>query len=266
MGIRHLILLTVVALFSSCKSEYELIRTSNNPERIYSAAEKYYKEKDYDKAIGLYDIIIQYYRGRQEAEELFYNYAWCHYNTGDYILSATYFKNHSTTFTNSNKREEMEFMAAMSNYKLSPNHKLDQSYSLKAIESFEQFINLFPDSERVPEAIKYLDKLREKLELKSYEQGILYYRIGQYQSAITSFQIFLKDFPETKKMEEIRFLMIKSAVILAENSIYEKQEERWNEALSFYQQFQKKFPKSKLMKEARSMEKDILKAIKQFKK
>jgi outer membrane protein assembly factor BamD len=252
-------------LLTSCKSEFEALRTSNQPEKIYAAANKYYNEKEYDRAIALYDIIIQYYRGRQEAEDLFYKYAWAHYHQSDFILASTYFKNYAGTFSNSVNKEEAEYMAAFANYRLSPNYKLDQSYTAKAIEGFEQFINMFPNSERAVTANQLIDEMRRKMEQKSFEQGNLYYKIGEYQAAMTAFQNTLKDFPESKKVEEIRFLILKSSFILATNSIYEKKEERFNETLNHFQTFVKKHPKSKWGKEARNIEKEALSELKKMK-
>ena len=256
---------TIIILFlTSCKSEFEALRTSNQPEKVYKAANDYYAAKDYDRAIALYDIVIQYYRGKQEAEDLFFKYAYAHYYQADYILASTYFKNYSGTFSNSVNKEEAEYMAAYANFKLSPNYKLDQTYTQKAIEGFEQFINLYPNTERAEAANKLIDEMRRKLEQKSFEQGNLYYKIGQYQAAMTSFQNTLKDFPESKRIEEVRFLIVKSSFIQASNSIYEKKKERFNETLEHYAQFIKKHPKSKWLKEAKSIEKETLAELKKL--
>ncbi|MBK9254669.1 MAG: outer membrane protein assembly factor BamD [Saprospiraceae bacterium] len=254
-----------VVLLSSCKSEFEALRTSNNPEKIYKEANKYYDNKEYDKAISLYDIVIQFYRGRQEAEDLFFRYAYAHYYTGDFILASTYFKNYSGTFSNSGNKEESEYMAAYSNFRLSPNYKLDQTNTIKAIEGFEQFINQYPDTERAQLANSMIDQLRAKLEQKSFEQGNLYFKIGQYQAAMTSFQNTLKDFPESKRLEEVRFLILKSGYILAENSVYEKQQERFEETILHYNQFVKKHPESRFSKEAMNLFNDAQKQLKKFK-
>ena len=54
---------TIIVLFlTSCKSEFEALRTSNQPDKVYKAANDYYAAKDYNRAIALYDIVIQYYR------------------------------------------------------------------------------------------------------------------------------------------------------------------------------------------------------------
>lgn len=257
--------IVLLLLLVSCKSEFEALRTSNQPEKVYKAANKYYDNKEYDRAIALYDIVIQFYRGRQEAEDLFFRYAYAHYNVGDYILASTYFKNYSNTFANSINKQEAEYMSAYSNYKLSPNYKLDQSYTAKAIDGFEQFINLYPGTERAELSNRLIDEMRRKLEKKSFEQGTLYYKIGQYQAAMTSFQNTLKDFPESAKLEEVRYLILKSSYTLAQNSIYEKQEDRFNETLEHYNTFIKKHPKSKWLKEARDIEKDSKSELKKFK-
>lgn len=256
---------TILILFlSSCKSEFEALRTSNQPEKVYKAANDYYEAKDYNRAIALYDIVIQYYRGKQEAEDLFFKYAYAHYYQADYILASTYFKNYAGTFSNSVNKEEAEYMAAYSNFKLSPNYKLDQTYTQKAIEGFEQFINLYPNTERAETSNKLIDEMRRKLEQKSFEQGNLYYKIGQYQAAVTSFQNTLKDFPESKRIEEVRYLIVKSSFILASNSIYEKKKERYNETLEHYAQFIRKHPKSKWLKDAKSIEKETLAELKKL--
>jgi len=265
MKIFQFILIFVAVILMSCKSEFEALRTSNQPEKIFKAANTYYQDKEYDRAIALYDIVIQYYRGRQEAEDLFFKYAYAHYYQGDFILASTYFKNYSGTFSNSINKEEAEFMSSYSNYRLSPNYKLDQSYTEKAIEGFEQFINLYPTSDRAMNANKLIDEMRKKLELKSFEQGNLYYKIGQYQAAVTSFQGTLKDFPESKKIEEIRFLIVKSSFILASNSIYEKKAERFNETTDHINTFFKKHPKSKWTKDVRDIEKETLSELKKLK-
>lgn len=250
---------------ASCKTEFETLRTSNQPDKIYEAANKYYENGDYGRAISLYDVIIQYYRGKQEAEDLFFKYAYSHYYQSEYILAATYFKSFSATFGNSPKREEADYMAAFSNFRMSPNYKLDQTYTAKAIEGMEQFVNQYPGTERADEANMMIDVMRRKLEKKAFEQGALYYKIGQYQAAMISFENTIKDFPESDRVEEIRFLILKSSYILASNSVYEKQEERFNETLQFYNTFKKRHPDSKMMKEAISIEKQALSELKKFK-
>jgi len=249
-------------LFTSCKTEFEKIRTSNDPARILEEATKLYKQGDYLKAQSLYDIIIPFYRGKKEADDIFFNYAQTHYELGDYILASHYYNSYSNTFGNSPRREESSYMAAYSNYLLSPSFRLDQTYTEKAIAELQQFVNNYPMSDKVKNSNKMIEELRAKLETKAFEQGKLYYRIREYQSAITTFKTVLLDYPDTENYQEIYFYIVKSAYLLAANSIYEKKKERFEETLKYYNQFKKRYPKSKYLKELRS---DIENANKQIK-
>ena len=230
----NFLLLVILICLSSCKSEFEMVRTSNDPDRIYNQALKYFTNKEWDKARSLLELSIPNFRGKEEAEELYFKYAQTYYNLGEYILAAHYFNSFSKTFYNSDKKQEAEFMSAFSNYELSPNSKLDQTYTKKAIEEFQKYVNTYPRSERVGECNDLIDEMRAKLELKAFDQGKLYYNIGQYQSGVKSFSNLLTEFPDTKRSEEVRFLMLKSSFELARKSVYEKKRERYEETIKQY--------------------------------
>ncbi len=252
-------------VFFACKSEFERVRTSNDPNLIYQKALDYYDKEDWVKAQTLFELSIPHFRGKKQAEELFYKYAMAHYLNGEYILAAHYFKRFSSTFYNSDKKEEADFLSAYSNYKQSPDPQLDQTPTEKAIESFQLFVNTYPKSKRVPECNKLMDELRKKLEIKAFQQGELYFRIGQYQAALKSFENMLIDFPDTDRAAQIRYLMVKSAFYLAKNSIFSKKEERFNDVVTFYNKFMKKHPKSKYAKEVKNIYKQALAEIKSVK-
>jgi outer membrane protein assembly factor BamD len=223
----------LIALLTSCTTEFERVRTSNDPVKILEKGHEYFEEKSYVNAQTLYELAIQYYRGKTEAEELFFKYAYTFYYLGEYISSSHYFGNFASTFYNSKYKEEAAFMSAYSHYKLSPNYKLDQSYSLKAIEAFQEFTNNYPESTRVQECNELIDEMRRKLEVKAFAEGELYYQIGQYQAAVVSLQNMLKNFPGAKEEEKAKLLLVKGSFIWAENSIVQKRKERYEQAKKF---------------------------------
>lgn len=239
-----LIAFLILSGFVACKSSYEKVRSSNDPDRILKSADNYYAQEEYVKAQGLYEIIIPYYRGKKEAEDLFYKYTYCYYNQGEYLLASHYFNNFVKTFYNSTRKEEMSFMSAYSNYKMAPSHRLDQTSSAKAIDELQTFINTYPNSPRIEECNDLMDELRAKLELKAFEQGKLYYQTKSYQAAMTSLENTLKDFPETKRGQEIRYLIVKSSEKLARNSIYEKMQERLNKTITLANKYNSGYPDS----------------------
>lgn len=251
-------------LSTSCKSEFERIRTSGDPETILEQAHAYFEAEEYLKAQTLYELIVSSYRGRPEAEMIAYNYAYTYYNLERYILAAYYFNNFAKTYGASQYQEEAEFMHAYSNYKLSPIYRLDQTYTLKAIEAFEEFANQHPTSERVSECNRLIDEMRQKLELKDYEAANLYFNLQQYQSAIRSYENLLIEFPDTKRAEEIRFKVIESAFLLAENSFVERQEERYNDMVKRADAFASRYRGGDYIIEVQEMLTDAQKRLKQL--
>ena len=255
MNIRFVFFVVLLAA-SACKSSYEKIRTSNDAALQFKAANDFYKKKDYVRAQALYELALSSYRGQKEAEELYYNYADCHYQLREYEMAAHLYKNFASTFINSPLKETAEFNAAQAIYKTSPNYRLDQSGTIKAIDAFQSFVNTYPESPKVAESNKLIDELRAKLEKKAYEQGKLYLDIKNYQAAISTFENLLTDFPDTKNDREVRYLIPKSMFLLAENSIFEKQKERYVESVNKSEYFLNRYPTGTYSKEVIAIKKE----------
>jgi len=251
-----------IILLSACKSEYETVRTSGDSDAIMAAAQKYYDEGDYTKSISLFEIILPTLRGKAGGEEMFFKYADAHYKNRSYILAAHYYKTFSDTYGTSEKREEAMFMTAYSNYRLSPRFKLDQTYSDKAIQEFQLFANTFPNSEKVQECNKLIDELRKKKEEKEFESGKLYFNMKKYSAAVVTLQNMLLAFPGSPDEEEARFLIAKSNFLLAKNSIYTLQEERFDETVKSCDRFFKKYPESKYVSDIQDFKANSLIEIK----
>ncbi len=253
-------------LFTSCKSEFEKIRSSGDIKLLTEKASTYFDAGDYIKAQSLYELIIPSYRGKQELEDIYYKYAYTYYNTEQYILAAYYFKNFSSTFPNSDYKEEIDFMSAYSNYKMSPTFRLDQTYTSTAIDELQIFANSYPDSERVLQANQLIEELRLKQEEKYFQQGRLYYNTRQYQASVQSLENLLKDFPDTKRAEEVRFLIIEATYDLAENSVIDKQEERYKEVNERSEQFLSRYSDSEFRNQANVINKKSIQKLKNISK
>lgn len=264
IGWYHITFILALIVTSSCKTHFEQMRTSNDPVKVLEAANDYFEKEDYLKAQALYEVIIPFYRGKQEAEDLFYKYSYTYYHQDQFLLAAHYFNSFTKTFYNSPKKEETAFMSAYANYQMSPSYKLDQEPSRTAIDELQAFINTYPNSPRVEECNGLIDEMRLKLETKSYEQGKLYFQLENYNSAMTSFENMLKDFPETKRTEEVRFLIIKSSYLQARNSIYEKTKERLDETVVKCDKFLSRYSESEYLKEVQNILENCNKELKRF--
>lgn len=253
----YLPILLFISTLPACRSSFEQARLSNDPPLILKESIAYFDKGDYLRAQTLMELILNQYRGTREGEELFFKYAYTHYHLGNYALAATYFTNFSSTFAYSNYTEEADFMTAQAYYNQSPSFRLDQNPSVEAINAFQDFANKYPDSDKVAECNERIDELRAKLELKAYNQGILYYKLSRYNAAITSFDNMLSEYPESSHAEEARFLILKSSYEFAINSVYLKRIERLEEARLRYKEYINRYPKGHNAKEAKEINKLI---------
>jgi outer membrane protein assembly factor BamD len=241
----------LIIVLSSCKSEYEKLRTSNDNAKKYSEAVKLYNNQEYKKALGLFEPIVRRYTPQEQVEDLYYYYAYTIYKLKDYTLARYQFKNFADTYSLSPKAEECRFMAAYCYYLDSPIFSLDQGNTVKAIESLQYFINLYPNSDRVADAGKLIQNLRSKLEEKSYANSKLYFAIGDWQAAVISPGNTLRDYPDTKYAEELDFLTIRAQYEYAQHSREDHQVERYNQDVGYVRQFIEKYPDSKYLKDAK---------------
>ena len=239
---------------------------NGDPDAKYDGAVKYFEAKDYTKALTLFEELMSTYRGTAKAEEVHYYYANCNYFIADYILAGYQFRTFVKNYPNSKHVEYCAYMNAYCFYLNSPDYSLEQTDTYLAIKELQHFTVQYHRSEKIPECNDILDKLRAKLELKSYESSMLYYNMANYKSAIVAFANHIKDFPDTKYEEELKFLTIKSYYLLAINSIESKKQERFKGAIDSYIKFVDAFPKSRYIKDAENIYSNSLQSIEKYNK
>ena len=249
-----LILIAVASMIlGACETPEKLMK---NPDINYKlkVATDWYNKKQYFKCIPIFEELMGLMKGQRSTEDIYYMYCMANFRQGDYMLAAYHFKSFANTYPTSAKAEECLFMAAMSNDKLSPKYELDQSYTTKAIDAFQSFINQYPESKRVDTANKAITSLRKKLEKKAYENADLYYKTGNFKAAAVSFENLLVQFPDIDNVERILFMVVKSYNNYAENSIALRKVDRYHSVITAYKNFIYKYPSSKFTSEAAKYE------------
>ncbi|MDB5029955.1 outer membrane protein assembly factor BamD [Mucilaginibacter sp.] len=250
------ILFVLAVAVTGCKSKYEKLKASNDNAKKFQEAQRLYKRKEYSKALGLFETLLTRYRGQDGATDLFYDNAMTNYMLKDYTAAAYHFKEFATSYPSDPRAEEARFYTAYCYYLDAPIFSLDQENTTKCIESLQLFINLYPKSERVAEASKLIQNLRDRLELKAYSNAKLYLIIGDNQAAVIAFGNTLRDYPDTKYAEEMEYLTIKAQYEYAHQSREFKQEERYTQTIAFADQFIEKYPKSTYLSAAQGLRKD----------
>ena len=245
-------LLLASVFLVSCSSKLGKVLRSKDNEYKLKMAEQFYVEKKYGQAQQVFEEIMPYYRGSDKYEDIFYKYTYCAYNLKDYVNAESLFKTFTENFPNSQRVEEADYMRCYSFYKQSPKVDLDQTATSKTISLMQAFINTHPESDKNKEATAIMDECRLKLELKDYKNAQLYYNLGYFKSAAVAFSILMDDFPDSEKSDEYKLAEIKSYYRYAQQSILEKQIERFEKVIAECADFSDRFAGSKLISEANS--------------
>jgi outer membrane protein assembly factor BamD len=74
---------------------------------------------------------------------------------------------------------------------------LDQTYSEKALEKIQEFLDDYPNTKHKEEATNLIESLRNKLANKLFETGTLYIKLEEYSSAIFAFEEIVEKYFDT---------------------------------------------------------------------
>lgn len=272
-------LLTGIVL-TSC-GEYNKVLKYANYEYKYEAAKSYFGKGQYAKSATILEEIVTILKGLDNAEEALYMLAMSYYNQADYVTASHYFTQYYTTYPRGTYTELARFHSGKSLYLDTPEPRLDQTSTYKAIEELQMFMEYFPESNRKSEAQIMIFSLQDKLVMKDYLSAKLYYDLGAYNgnasmtadgqingnnflACITTAQNALNDYPYTSMREELSILLLRAKYKLGTESVEEKKEERMREAIDEYYAFKNEFPESKYIKEVEDIYEDASKYVKEL--
>ena len=253
-------------LLSSC-GEYNKLLKSTDYEYKYEAAKNYFAKGKYSKSATLLNELITILKGTDKAEESLYMLGMSYYNQKDYQTAAQTFITYYNSYPRGTFAELARFHAGKGLCLHTPEARLDQSGTYKAIQELQMFLEYFPNSTKKSEAQNMIFELQDKLVQKELLSARLYYNLGNYMgnnflSCVVTAQNALKDYPYTHYREDLSILILKSKYEMAIYSVEEKKGERYRETIDEYYAFVNEFPESKYLKEAEKIFKESKEIIK----
>jgi outer membrane protein assembly factor BamD len=252
-----LYLICVVVLLSSCAStnKHNRLLKSNDQDAKFEAAMKAYEKGDYMHANQLFENLLLYSRGREMSEKVNLYYAKSLLGSKDYYSAGYQFESFVKWYPYSKYAEEALFQAAYCKYLEAPDYTLDQTLTKQSMDAFQEYIEKYPNSERVAEANKLMDELRENLIEKDYQNAFNYYKTMQYHAACVSFKRFLNDYPDvSQKRENAMYYIVLAGYKYANNSVEDKLKERFEEVILDYERYSVVFANMKDEKKRKELE------------
>ena len=248
----------LLVVLASC-GEYNKILKSSDTMVKYEAAKKYFDEEKYSRTVTLLEEVVPLMRGTSYAEESLYLLARATYAQKDYTSSSEYFKSYYVTFPRGKHAEDARYFSAYGLYLGSPDARLDQSDTYKAMQQFQDFLEYYPQSDKKEEVQQVLFELQEKLAYKELRSIRLYYNLGNYTiysypganylSCVITAQNAMRSYPFSKYREDFMYYIFKSKYEMAVQSVDEKKDFRYRDVVDEYYSYINDYPAGKYLKE-----------------
>lgn len=230
MKIKYLFLTFIAVILVGCGSTKP--PASGTAEELYTRGKQLFDDGKYVEAANHFEIIKLQYPASQYADDAQFLIAEVNYNRKEYIMGAFNYSLLRRVYPGSPHSKESLFKNAMCFYHLSPPYDRDQEYTLKAIETFQEFQYLYPDDPLYAEATDKIVELRDKLAYREYFTAVLYTKMDSPLSALLYFETVIDKYSDTKYFEPAFFGKIEMLVWMKRNS----------EAVSMIEAYRKNFP------------------------
>ena len=174
----------------------------------------FFEEEKYVKPSQQFNIIVERASHTDLGDDALFFLAESYFLNEDYDLALIEFEKLVSRMGFSPYIEKSRWRICETLMLLSPNFYHDQDSSLKAITQIQEFLDDFPNSEYSKDADKLINELRTRLAEKNMETGKLYIKLKAYDSAMTSYEVVVNEYYDTKFFNDANMEIIRCLVLL----------------------------------------------------
>lgn len=255
-----LVLFATVAV-CSCKSQFELLLSSNDVNAKYDAAFLYFNEGKYSKAASLFESLTILTNGTEKDDTVRYYWGLSNYLYKDYYTAETNFTQFIESYPRSPFTSEARFLRLDCLYRSTLRWELDQAPTYRTISAISEYIMEFPENGNMQACKDMLEELNVRLDRKAYEAAKLYYKMEDYLASRVAFRNILKDDADNIYREDILYHIAMSSYNYAHLSVPAKQKERYLTFVDDYYNFIGEIPQSHYRKELDAVYRRAQKAL-----
>lgn len=194
--IKSIAVFLIVFSFAACSSSVDTSQFT--PEEYFNYVMQLYNEEDYELAVNEFQNIILQYPASSVSDDAQYYLGMTYFKRSQFLLAAYEFSKLIRNTPASPFVPESQFMLAESYYQLSPPYPLEQSYTKKAIEEFQAFIDFFPSNAKVEEAERKIKEMNDKLAEKEYNSALIYQKMEYEYAAMKYYTFVTESYHDTK--------------------------------------------------------------------
>lgn len=185
-----------LAVVTGCGGEKSLATLSSR--ELFDQGKGLYDQNKYLKAVTYFQTIVYNFPGETVVDTAQYYLALSYFGAEQYELAQVEFNRLAINYPQSAYFESSLFMRAVCFFEVTPVQPgLDQTELQQAIRQFEEFIIDYPESDRVPDAQKYLSRARGRLAEKAYNAAQIYQYIRAFEAAKIYYQMVIDEHIES---------------------------------------------------------------------
>ncbi len=247
------VILPVLFLLASCKSQYDAVLESSDVEVKYKAAFDYFNQGKYSRSATLFESLALITNGTERDDTVRYYWGLSNYSNKDYYTAETNFTQFLSSCPNSPFAESAAFLRIDCLYKATLRYELDQTPTYTAMNAISEYLIDHPDGANAEVCRAMLQELGERLDRKAYENAKLYYKMEDYKAARVAFKNVLKEDADNVYREDILYYSAMASYKYASLSVKSKQKERFLVFQDDYLNFIGEYPDSPYRKELDSL-------------
>lgn len=223
----------------------------STPQEAYDKGMRAYERRRWDEAVDFFKGVLDYGRtpANEVADEAQLQLARTYARQGEHILAAGEFSRFSELYRSDPRAADAEYERALAYAALSPAFELDQTNTERAVTYFQLFVERYPESPRAREAEARILELRGKMAHKAVASGRLYERRDLYEAAAMTFEQAFAKYPDSDWADDALVGAARAYTRFAEESVRERQAERYQKALDLARSFAELFAQSPLRPE-----------------
>lgn len=225
----------------------------DTPQEAFDKGLAEYEDGDYETATEYLQGVFDFGRTHQWAADAQLLLARTYRQNEEFLLAANEYTRFMQIYRSDPRVAEAEYELAMTYYDRSPNYRLDQTDTERAIVQFQLFIERYGSSPLVNEAQSRITELRSKLARKQIHTAQLYERREYYNAAAVSYEAAFDRFYDTEYADDALLGAMSAYYEYAVLSIRARQKERLEKAEENYERLIQIFPDSPLIKEAEAI-------------
>lgn len=147
-----LVAFTILLLLSSCAREFNQVYRTPDYHYKYEYAKECFANGKYQRATTILQEVITQLKGTTDAQESLYMLAMAEFCNRDYETASETFKRYVKTYPRGVYAEMASYYAGQSLYMCTPEPRLDQTETVKAIAAFQDYLDLYPDAQMKEQA------------------------------------------------------------------------------------------------------------------